>query len=60
MIDKEFFGETSLRCIYDAVILLSMVDDYIGIDQNSEAFKTLHELVGRFWECFDDVTTMTI
>lgn len=60
MVDKDFFGDTSLLCIYDAAILLSMVDDYIGLDHNSEAFKTLHELVGRFWECFDDVTTMTI
>ena len=60
MIDRGFFGNTPLECIYDAAVILSLVEDGIGLDRSSEAYNSLHELTYSCWKCFDDVSFLSL
>lgn len=44
-----YFGDTSPQVIYDLGVVLSLAEDGLGIDRESEAGQTLHKLCYECW-----------
>lgn len=61
MKEKEAYyspGQTPASCVYDAALLLSMADDAVALDRDSEFYKVLHALNNSAWASLPPVVTM--
>lgn len=44
-----YFGDTQPQVIYDLGVVLMLAEDGLGLDRESQAAKTLHQLCYECW-----------